>query len=637
MVKSKIILLLSLFFILINSAVFFLTKLNEEQRVKLVLDDNMQTLTTHYEILLHTQKTIAQTMYLSTIASKKFIQIMSQAKDANEEQRKVLRAKLHKQLQLKYQRAKLKGVLQYHFVFPDNTVFLRMHKANKFGDDLTDVRADFKYVNETQKPIRAFTQGRTTHGFRNTFPIFDENNKHIGAMEISFASDNFQWFLNSISHIHTHFLVDKHIFDSKAWKRDDLALQYSQSSENSNYMLYLGKIHTQDKCIKENLKKLKPIHKEIESKMLRGKKFAEYVKHHSHVDVMAFLPIKNIENKTVAWIVSYEKSAFIETTLMGGFIIRVVMFFISLVLIYFISAQLQAKEEAQTQHKLLDDILNATEDIIFITDFKKVSFSNDKFKHLFNIKHTQEFNKNIKSVLNIFRVLDGYMNASLLKDNETPISLFMRTPEDERIVSILDRHLNPKSFKISISLTNTKEKFLITLSDITVMQEKQEITHKKAYLDGLTQVPNRNSFDELFVEELYRVKTEHKKLSMAIIDIDNFKIFNDTHGHLVGDEVLIMMAQDINKHVRKTDIFARWGGEEFVILFIDANIEIAKIISEKLKDNIQKLEHKTAGNITVSFGITQFKEGDTTDSIFQRCDEALYLAKENGRNRVEVL
>ncbi len=213
----------------------------------------------------------------------------------------------------------------------------------------------------------------------------------------------------------------------------------------------------------------------------------------------------------------------------------------------------------------------------------------------------------------------------------------MRTPEDERIVSILDRHLNPKSFKISISLTNTNEKFLITLSDITVMQEKQEITHKKAYLDGLTQVPNRNSFDELFVEELYRVKTEHKKLSMAIIDIDNFKIFNDTHGHLVGDEVLIMMAQDINKHVRKTDIFARWGGEEFVILFIDANIEIAKIISEKLKDNIQKLEHKTAGNITVSFGITQFKEGDTMDSIFQRCDEALYVAKENGRNRIEVL
>ncbi len=98
-----------------------------------------------------------------------------------------------------------------------------------------------------------------------------------------------------------------------------------------------------------------------------------------------------------------------------------------------------------------------------------------------------------------------------------------------------------------------------------------------------------------------------------------------------------MMAQSINKSVRKTDMFARWGGEEFVILFRDTDAQIAKIISKKLKGNIEKLTHQTAGKITASFGGTQYREGDTKDFIFKRCDEALYLAKENGRNRVEVL
>ncbi len=124
---------------------------------------------------------------------------------------------------------------------------------------------------------------------------------------------------------------------------------------------------------------------------------------------------------------------------------------------------------------------------------------------------------------------------------------------------------------------------------------------------------------------------------MAIIDIDKFKDFNDTYGHLIGDEVLIMMAQSVNDSVRGTDTFARWGGEEFLILFKDTSIENAKMVSEKLRNKIEKLQHPTAGSITASFGLTQYIDGDTTKSMFKRCDDALYKAKEDGRNRVEVL
>ncbi len=275
---------------------------------------------------------------------------------------------------------------------------------------------------------------------------------------------------------------------------------------------------------------------------------------------------------------------------------------------------------------------------MFITDFKNISFSNNKFKSLFHIKHNEEINKKINYLtINLFDEVDGYLHKGLLKENEHPISLIKRTEEDKRIVRILNEYLEPKSYKINVSKTNYEDSYLVTLSDITKMQAKHQQTHHKAYYDGLTKVYNRNKFDEVLENEI-NIATNHEDIfSVSLIDIDKFKDFNDTFGHLVGDEVLLMMAQTVNKNVRDSDTFARWGGEEFVILFKNTSVNKAEIISNKLRQKIQNLQHPIAGSITASFGVTEYMDGDTADSIFKRCDEALYFAKENGRNRVEIL
>ncbi|MEN8303362.1 MAG: diguanylate cyclase [Campylobacterota bacterium] len=639
--NTKIIILLALLFLAVNSAVYTITEINEKQRIKLVLEDNIQTLKTHYEILLQTQKTTAVTLYQATIELDRVLQIMSEANSATDDEKALLREELHNILNSRYSRAKQKGVLQYQFILPNNESFLRMHKPEKFGDDLTDIRSDFRYTNATKKPVRGFTQGRTAHGFRNTFPLFNRSGEHVGAMEISFSSDSFQWYLNTISHIHTHFLVDKHIFDAKAWARDDLILKYSQSAESSSYMITLGGLHSKEECIDENRVKLAPVREEIDSKIVQGEMFSLYVKHFEnfeHIDVLAFLPVKNLEKKTVAWLVSFEENEFIGLTLKSGLIIRIISFFASMVLIYFIIAQVRSKASIERRHKLLDDILNATDDIMFITDFKSVSFSNDRFKHLFNVTDTQEFNeKTQENILSLFINIDGYLHSGMLKRGESFSSLIKDTKEDERVVSILDRHFEAKAFQISISKTNFADEFLVTLSDITRLKEKHIKTENKAYFDNLTKVYNRNKFDEVLDNEMSMAKKYNSKFTMALMDIDKFKDFNDTYGHLIGDEVLIMMAQSVNSHVRASDTFARWGGEEFVILFKEASLEDAKVASLKIKDSIQELKHPVAGGITASFGLTEYIHDDTPESLFKRCDKALYLAKENGRNRVETL
>ncbi len=157
-----------------------------------------------------------------------------------------------------------------------------------------------------------------------------------------------------------------------------------------------------------------------------------------------------------------------------------------------------------------------------------------------------------------------------------------------------------------------------------------------AYTDSLTKIFNRLKFDELAKIEFLSAEKFDLPLSIAIVDIDHFKLFNDKYGHLVGDEVLVMLAQYINDSLRNTDIFARWGGEEFVILFKSTKLEDAKLVSDKLRDGVSKLKHELAGNITASFGLTQYKYGDTLTKMFKRCDDALYKAKANGRDRVEV-
>jgi len=636
--KIKIILLLSLLFLVMNITVFYISELNTNQKVNIVLKNNLKTLRTHYKILLETQKSTAIAIYQSTINIPRVSEIIAEANHATKKKKAKLREELSLLLAPMYRVVKKRGVLQYHFILVNNESFYRAHKPDKFGDDLTDVRADFRYTNEFKKPIRGFTQGRTAHGFRNTFPLFDKNDRHIGAMEVSFSSDSFQWYLNNVSGIHSHFIVDKNIFDASAWQRDDLVLKYEKSAEAPNYMITLNSIHTKEFCIEANRVKLQPIREEIDRKMKKGEAFGSYVKHENHIDVISFLPIRNLQKKTVAWIVSYELSPIIKMALYNGVKIRVITLFLSFLIIYFLVKQILAKQKIEEQHRFLDDILNTTDDVMIITDFKDIKFSNDKFKNILRVKDSEFFNKETNhDMLTIFVKTEFSLHRGLIEEEESFAGLIGRTAPKDRVVSILNENFEMMLFKISISKSKNSEDYLVTLSDITTMKEHQIETEKRVYLDALTQVYNRNKFDEIFEEEFVRVKRYNAPFAMAILDIDKFKDFNDSYGHMIGDEVLVILAQTVNSALRDTDTFARWGGEEFIILFKNTSIERAEIVSQKLKDKIEVNEHPVAGKITASFGLSKYVDGDTKESIFKRCDEALYLAKANGRNRIEIL
>jgi len=159
---------------------------------------------------------------------------------------------------------------------------------------------------------------------------------------------------------------------------------------------------------------------------------------------------------------------------------------------------------------------------------------------------------------------------------------------------------------------------------------------KIAYTDSLTNIYNRLHFAHFLDIEIDKAKRYGSTFSIIFFDLDHFKDINDNYGHLAGDKVLEKVTEIVSKANRSADIFARYGGEEFIILAPETNVNGALMQAERLRRDIEKFEFKKVGHITSSFGVTEFKaESDTLESLLDRADKALYLAKEFGRNRVE--
>jgi len=130
---------------------------------------------------------------------------------------------------------------------------------------------------------------------------------------------------------------------------------------------------------------------------------------------------------------------------------------------------------------------------------------------------------------------------------------------------------------------------------------------------------------------------KNNKYTLAIIDIDKFKLINDNYGHDVGDYVLKDLAALISNKIRSTDIFARWGGEEFVLILDTADLLQAQNIADNIRKEVEIFKFKTVNKVTISIGISEFKnKNDTFEDIFKKADQALYQAKSTGRNKVYV-
>ncbi len=175
---------------------------------------------------------------------------------------------------------------------------------------------------------------------------------------------------------------------------------------------------------------------------------------------------------------------------------------------------------------------------------------------------------------------------------------------------------------------------VITFRDITQRKKAEEKLRRLATTDHLTGIINRKRFEELLRQEIRRSNRYGTRLSVAMFDLDHFKHVNDTYGHEVGDEVLQAVAILTQRNLRETDIFGRWGGEEFMILALETDRNGIMRLAEKTRSTIAQHRFDAVNQVTASFGIAQYQAGESQTSFLRRLDEALYKAKKAGRNCV---
>jgi len=204
----------------------------------------------------------------------------------------------------------------------------------------------------------------------------------------------------------------------------------------------------------------------------------------------------------------------------------------------------------------------------------------------------------------------------------------------QEVLARVKTHLLLQTQQQLLSTKNTELKIKNKL--IEEQASKLETMVRKDFLTGIS---NRRDFLEKSKIEENRFYRTQKKFSIVMIDIDKFKTVNDTFGHECGDNVLIAVSQELTKVLRKHDIVARWGGEEFICLLVDTEVDSARIVSEKIRKTMENYQYRygdTPFSVTVTIGVCLFDGSFSIEECIRRADKALYEGKEMGRNQVVI-
>ncbi len=305
-----------------------------------------------------------------------------------------------------------------------------------------------------------------------------------------------------------------------------------------------------------------------------------------------------------------------------------------------ITKQKQAVEERLAKERQLQAITDSSLDaIILMNPQGEITFWNPAAEQILGYQAEKVIGKNLHKLLAPERYLS---------EHEAAFPQFVREGTGNAVGKIIELHAKHKD----------GHEFPITLSICAIQQENQwhavgtirDITRQKAaeaelgrllddlveasVTDKLTGLFNRRKLDESFEYEIQRAERYQSTFSVILLDMDHFKSVNDEYGHLVGDEVLQVLATILSSNIRTVDVLGRWGGEEFLIICPQADLASAAILAEKLRNAIEEHDFSVVGSRTCSFGVASWEAGENIDDVAARVDKALYRAKEQGRNCV---
>jgi diguanylate cyclase (GGDEF)-like protein/PAS domain S-box-containing protein len=287
------------------------------------------------------------------------------------------------------------------------------------------------------------------------------------------------------------------------------------------------------------------------------------------------------------------------------------------------------KKDEELLYRFQQMVSSVNNPIVFLDENLKIRSYNDSFLMLYRIPKENVISTKIKKVMGDknFNKITNCIKTCFKGHHIFMNDWFVFSDGIKRYMQI-DFH----------PLTHQEEAvtgIIISQNDVSERKIIEEKLERLNQTDSLTGIYNRKKFNESLNFEIGRLRRYKNAMSIVMFDIDHFKKINDTHGHDVGDSVLIELTKVVAGIIRDTDMFFRWGGEEFMILLPHTSLKSAAVISHKLRQNIELHKFSKVNKVTCSFGVTEFLEKDDEKIFCKRVDIALYEAKKGGRNRVE--
>ncbi|MBU1659378.1 diguanylate cyclase [bacterium] len=499
------------------------------------------------------------------------------------------------------------------FHMPDGTVFLRMHDIDNFGDNVSNSRTMVRKVHIKKNVLFGFESFSNNLAYRIFQPIFYKE-KYIGALEFGLRPD---YILNDVNYYHkvdgALFVknTEQNGFLKKTSKINDFVLQYNVLL-NEKLLTYFPENYNFESFININTPD--------------GDTWSVYS-----------FDLKDFNNDVAAKVIFF-KDITNDILEFKNSIINLTIILMILTVIVFVVVNIGFNSSIRNLERKYIDVSaykNMVDEnvLIYSIDLNGIILDvSDAFCRICGFSQKELIGKSF----------EVFAHPELSKEFFTKIweSLKYKKTWTGDVKNLKN---NGKYYWTHVNIQpRLRENLLVGYDVIMHDITDKKINEELLVTDGLTHIYNRRYFNDIFPRMIKSAQRDGGYLSFLILDVDNFKLYNDTYGHQAGDKALIAVANVLNESLNRGDDFCfRLGGEEFGVLYKSSNEEDAYLFAQKFRKNIMALniqheKNENEGVLTASFGLVSLKGDEllSNDEMYKIADEYLYRAKKEGRNRV---